>query len=324
MGMTSQELAAICGISRGTVDRALKNRPEVKKETRERVLAAARKYGYRPNLIGQTLVSGKSRTIGVVLFDFTHEFFAELYSAFEKGADQKGYVTFPVLSYHEPDREIEVINRLMDRRVDALILLPVNQGPDFEAFLHSLSIPIVVMANRLSDAFAFSGPDDRRASAEAAQYLYAQHPRRIHYFSPPLGKQAKTTNCYAQIVRRDGWLDARQKLHFSGTEYQSASEILSQLEPGDAVLASSDFYALEIQARLRRERPELAEKILLMGFDGLNILRFFPQRIATVRFSHQEWAEAALSQLADLLAGRKTADQSVSHQIIAPNGEFYA
>ena len=153
MGITSMELARVCGISRGTVDRALKGRPGVNKATRERVLAAAQKYGYRPNLIGQTLVSGKSNTIGVILFDFSHDFFAELYSEFEQTADQYGFVTFPVLSYHNPEREMECIRRLLDRRVDGIIMLPVNKDEAFENFLLSLPIPVCHCCNSGKPAF---------------------------------------------------------------------------------------------------------------------------------------------------------------------------
>ena len=317
MNMTSMELARVCGISRGTVDRALKGRPGVNKATRERVLAAARKYGYRPNLIGQTLVSGKSNTIGVILFDFSHDFFAELYSEFEQAADQYGFVPFPVLSYHNPEREMECIRRLLDRRVDGIIILPVNKGREFEDFLLSLPIPVATVANRLSDRFVFSGPDNRKASFDAADKLFSSGYRCIHYYSPTLGKKT-SANRYAQEERRNGWLDARNALKFSGEEHHFLPELLGTLQPGDAVMVSSDFYALELQAELRENHPGLFPFITLMGFDGLDILRLFARKIATVSFSRKYWGQVAMSQIHGLIEGKKVDDKIIPHTIVLP------
>ena len=312
------ELARVCGISRGTVDRALKGRPGVNKATRERILAAAQKYGYRPNLIGQTLVSGKSNTIGVILFDFSHDFFAELYSEFEQTADRYGFVTFPVLSYHNPEREMECIRRLLDRRVDGIIMLPVNKGEVFENFLLSLPIPVVTVANRLSDRFVFSGPDNRRASFDAASKLFLSGHRCIHYYSPTLGKKI-SANRYAQEERRNGWADAQNSLKFSGKEHHSLSELLNSLQPGDAVMVSSDFYALELQAELRENHPGLFPSITLMGFDGLDILRLFARKIATVSFSRKYWAEVAMAQIHGLIEGNKVDDKIIPHNVVFPD-----
>lgn len=315
MAITSLQLAQLCGTSRGTVDRVLKNRPGVNEETRKRVLEAAARCRYRPNIIGQTLVSGKSNTIGVVFFDFSHDFFAELFSAFEREADQLGYVVFPVLSYHDPKREIECINRLLDRRVDGIILLPVNSGAEFESFLGSISTPVVTIANRLSDRFSFSGPDNRKASFEAAEYLFQAHPRNIHYYSPTL-KNRLNANRSAQEDRRDGWADAKAKFGFSGNEYHTAEQLLSALCAGDAVMASSDFYALRLQAELREFYPHLFPEVTIMGFDNLSILPLFSKPISTVSFSLDLWAKAAIAQLLELLDGKAASQVAIPHEII--------
>lgn len=319
MSITSLELARICGTSRGTVDRALKGRPGVNPETRQRILAAAKEHGYRPNLIGQTLASGKSNTLGVVFFDFSHDFFAELYSAFEQVADQSGFVTFPVLSYHDPKREIMCINRLLDRLVDGIILLPVNHGEEFEEFLSSLPVPVVTVGNRLSPRFSFCAPNDRQAAYDAASALFAAGNSRIHYFSPILASQTPS-NRYAQEERYAGWKMARDEHAFTGMECHNTTALLEVLVPGDAVLFSSDFYALEFQSELREEHPELFASVTLMGFDGLDILRLFARPIPSVYFSRKIWAETAFRQLQELLDGKEPSHMVIPHEIINLNG----
>lgn len=314
MSITSLELATLCGISRGTVDRALKNRPGVSDKSRKLVLETARKYGYRPNYIGQALSSGKTSAIGMVLFDFRHDFFAELYSTFEEEAGRHGNVLFPMLSHRDPELEEECIRRLVDRNVDGIILLTVKQGERYEAFLKSLELPIVTLANRLSSEFPTSGIDDFRAAADAVAYLKKAGCEKIHYFSPPLAQCGKQ-NLYAQEQRWKGWENAVAELGVAGGCFTDRDQLLSSLKKGDAVLASSDFYALGLQLTLRDRHSELYQQVRLMGFDGLDVLRFAPATIGTVRFSHREWAKAAFSQILALQSGQPAKDIIIAHSV---------
>ncbi|MBR2461451.1 MAG: LacI family DNA-binding transcriptional regulator [Clostridia bacterium] len=74
--ITTTQIARICGVSQGTVDRALHNRGGINSETRARVLEVAKEYDYRPNI--QMGESANSMLIGVVLFDLYNEFFPSL------------------------------------------------------------------------------------------------------------------------------------------------------------------------------------------------------------------------------------------------------
>lgn len=314
MSLTSLELAEICGVSRGTVDRALKNRPGVSEKSRKLVLETAYRHGYRPNFIGKALSSGKTSTIGIVLFDFKHSFFAELYSAFEEEAGHCDHVMFPMLSHHDPELEMESVRRLVERNVDGIMILPVNRGPEFEEFLSSLSIPVVTFGNRLSESFRFSGIDDFCAAADAFSHLRNAGCRVIHYFSPPLNLLGKQ-NLYAQERRHQGYLAACREHGNEGRCFTEREELIAALKPGDAVLSSSDFYALGLQLFLRDRRPELFQQVRLMGFDGLDVLRFAPAAIGTVRFSHRKWAQAAFSQIFALQAGDAARDILIPHEI---------
>ena len=88
--ITSLELAALCGVSQGTVDRALNNRPGISEKTRHRILQAAEENGYVKDMRASSLVSGKSGLLGLVLFDLRNEFFAQLATAAEARARELG------------------------------------------------------------------------------------------------------------------------------------------------------------------------------------------------------------------------------------------
>jgi DNA-binding LacI/PurR family transcriptional regulator len=325
--ITTQELAALCGVSRGTVDRALNGRGGVNPQTQEKILAMAKKHNYRPNFIGQALSSKRTRTIGVVIFDFRHGFFAELYTAFEREAESFNYVTLPMLSYHDPEREMECIQRLTDRNVDGLIILPVNAGPKYEAFLKSLDMPVVCIGNRLSANFPFSGIDDRRAAHDAIAHLVKNGCDQVFYYCPPIAKRG-TGNLHAQEQRLLGYEDGLADLDIAGEAVTDLDRLIQNLKQIDgkkrvAVLCSNDIYAIKLQFLLRDQHEDLFQRVRIMGFDGLDVLKFSYPPLPSVEFSRNEWALKAFGQIYQMLSGKSAEDEVLEHRIVeSPSGAF--
>lgn len=319
MSITAKELAAKCGVSRGTVDRALKGRGGINAETREKVLKAAEKYDYRPNLLGQALSAGRTMTIGMVLFDFSHSFFAELYSSFEKEASNFNYVLFPMLSYHDPEREIECIRHLRDRNVDGIILLPVNRGKNFESFLHKQKAPTICIGNRLSSKFPFSGLDDRQAAFDAVNHLNEKGHQHIFYYCPPIRHKEKV-NLYAQEQRLAGFKAGIKASGAKGKSFIDKEELLSSLskvsDKKNAVLCSSDDQALRLQIIFRDTYKQFYTDTEIMGFDGLDTLQYANPSISSVSFSREIWANKAFSQIYDRIEGKDVKDYIIGHHII--------
>lgn len=317
MAITAAELARQCGVSRGTIDRALNGRGGINAETYAKVIEMAERFGYRPNPIGQALVSGRTMTIGVILFDFDHSFFAELYAALTAQAEQFNYELLPLLSYGDPAREKECLARLATRRVDGIVLLPVNHEKAFETWLQSLAIPTVCLHNRLSSAFSFTGIDDRGAARTAVRHLAETGAKNIYYYCPPL-RWLGQGNLLAQTERLSGYQEAL--LHNSrlrGDAATLSSTILALLrqhpdEPA-AVLCSNDFHAMDLQLELRREM--LDREVRLMGFDGLRILKYAQPAIASVGFDREVMAKSCFEQLQQRMAGKPAADAIIPFTI---------
>lgn len=89
--ITVEAIAERLGMSAMTVSRALNNRPNVNRKTKERVLVAAKKYGYVPNQIARSLAIRKTETIGVVVPEITHSFFPEVIRGIEEAVYAAGY-----------------------------------------------------------------------------------------------------------------------------------------------------------------------------------------------------------------------------------------
>ena len=103
--MSTAKLAEICGVSQGTVDRALNNRGGIKPETRERILRIAKEYGYRPNIQSFNRATGKSGVIGIVIQVIHNSANSDLLMRFSKYCCENNYSMVVMFSYSDKNEE---------------------------------------------------------------------------------------------------------------------------------------------------------------------------------------------------------------------------
>ncbi|MDR0654759.1 MAG: LacI family transcriptional regulator [Treponema sp.] len=314
MAITTKDLAKICDVSRGTVDRALNGRPGISKTTRERIQKAAREYNYRPHLIASSLSRGKSMAIGVVLFDLKNRFFSQMSNAINLIARSHGYFTYIAVTEKDIESEKQILHNLASRRVDGLIMLPITQGEDFIRELKGLEIPIVTVGNQLS-GIPHVSIDEFKAAYESTQYINEAGYKRICFVCPPFrkkGSQNGLFNLYSQEQRVEGFLhyvkknlklkyDILTEKDFS----PSAVTMLRKEKEKAAFFCSSDIYALELLRNFREMGISIPQDAGLMGFDNLDILAYITPRITTVSTSIEEVGEKAIHILLRLIAGEK-------------------
>ena len=102
MGITSKEIAEICGVSRATVDRALNGKDRISPKTKEKILAVAKQMGYRKDLLARSLVKGKTMCIGVLVFDIRNYYFSQLVNTIELESRKNDY--FLYITLHEKNK----------------------------------------------------------------------------------------------------------------------------------------------------------------------------------------------------------------------------
>lgn len=243
--VTAKMIAALCGVSQGTVDRALNGRGEIKGATKERILKVAAEYGYQPNVSARRLAGGRSGLVGVVVFDLHNEYFSELIMYLEKCFDAVGMM--PVVMFSNKDAALErtCIQKLYAMGVEGIILCSVCvcRDMDFVQELSALSIPIVTVGNRLGN-LPHIGIDNRRAMYDLAMEKIGASYRRYVYFSPALSHVGE--NREAQDARYLGFLDAAKE---KGITPETVSENTLKKEDITAdtlVMASTDYYALRL------------------------------------------------------------------------------
>lgn len=249
--MNLKDLAASLGLSQTTVSRALNGYPEVSETTRERVVAAASKHGYRPDSRARSLATGKAMAVGLVIpMTSRHEMVNPVFADFVAGAGEnlaeRGYDI--VLSLVSEADETAVYRALATKgRVDGVIMQAPLTGDRRIAMLKKLGLPFVVHG-RVSDhddEYSWMDMDNRHAFHAATRHLLDLGHRRIALLN---GIEAMD---FAHR-RRDGFIDAHSECGLpvftelmaseTMTEsygFQTASRMLDMPEPPTAFLTSS-------------------------------------------------------------------------------------
>ena len=164
MGVTVNEIARICGVSRTTVLRALNNQSRVSDRTRRRVLEVAKELGYRPNLLARSLNTGRTMTLGIVAINMDSLIFVQTLSAINTEAQRKGYSLNIALHGQSSEAEMQHIRDFTDRRMEGILLSPISKGPEFEQFLLSLGTPVVCIGNYVSEQISTVMIDEELAA----------------------------------------------------------------------------------------------------------------------------------------------------------------
>ena len=317
MPITAAEIAKMCNVSRTTVDRALKNKPGISAETRERICALAKQYDYRPNYLASALSTGATKTIGVIVFDLFNEHFAQMIDGIERFFSNVGLHTYICISHKDKAKEKELIQRLVERKVDGILMVPINDSPAFSEYLRGLDTPVICLSNRLPGLPYVSG-DNFGGVYQGMELLYARGFRQVYFVCPPLCYQNE--NIYAQKRRAEGYrCFMNEHGDLSGEiitqkDYPAAAiDIIRTSAQKPAFFCSSDLFMLGIRKAILDQGMDINECCALMGVDGLWMLDYLTSRPPTVIYPADQIGEAAARMLYKCIHGKP-----VEEEIIIP------
>ena len=283
--ITTTQLARICGVSQGTVDRALHNRSGVNPETRARILEIAKEYDYRPNI--QMGDQANSMLIGVVLFDLYNEYFSKLAMSLVSEARKFGYSIIFQFSGKEEKNEKKALEYFDYIGVDGIVLFSVgSDNEEYKKYLSSLKKPIVLIGNRLFD-LPFVGIDDTEAMYDLSR-TFAENVLSgdILYFAPVLKKRLHSSN--AQRMRLDGFVQAMKTLEKS---YRIVTDV-ENLSNYGGIICATDYYALQALKYLG-----YPQNVSIAGFDNVSMLKNITVRVLSVEYSTDKIAEESINYI---------------------------
>lgn len=292
--ITTEELAKICGVSQGTVDRALNDRADIKKETKEKILNVAKLYGYRK------YISGSPNTykglIGIIVFDLNNEYFSELIMNIESIARSFDLGTIVMLTHYDKSSEIECIANMYNMGVKGIILCSVNGGDEFNEYLKMIDIPIVAVGNDIG-GIPYVGIDDFAAMKDMTNKMLSKGYENVIYFSPAL----KYENAHAQIQRFKGFKEAVKDRHCKiVTDIDDIDESYNEKT---VIICSNDYYAFSVYSKTKNTK--------ITGFDNLKAIKKYKIAIDSVGYSVSDVAQTAV----DIILSEKNVGKICKHYL---------
>src|SRR5690349_6833248 len=143
MPVRLKDIARDLNVSIVTVSKVLRNHGDISEATRRRVLQRVKELNYRPNLAARALVTGRTYTMGLVVPDLVHPFFAEVAKGLSRALRKQGYSLLISSSEEDAELEQQEIDQLLARRVDALVVASAQATVEPFRRLEEQKIPYV-------------------------------------------------------------------------------------------------------------------------------------------------------------------------------------
>jgi LacI family transcriptional regulator len=298
--VTIRDVARLAGVSTASVSRVLAAPEQVRAETRRRVQAAAAQLGYRPNRIAQSLSTGRTGNIGLLVPDIANPFFPTIVKAAQARARELDSAVFIADTDEDPVLEVALIRQLA-KQVDGFLLCAARAADED---LRSLSdgTPVVILNRRV-------GPipsvifDNFDAARQAVTHLVALGHRRIAFIAGP-------RTSWVNRERRRGLRAAAAAAGVDLVEIGNVSPTLDGgvaaadpllATPATAAIAYNDLVALGVLARLRARGIEVPARISLVGFDDIPTTEFVDPPLTTAAGAKTQLGRAGVDLLMTLL-----------------------
>ncbi|WP_318244359.1 LacI family DNA-binding transcriptional regulator [Oerskovia merdavium] len=276
---TLAAVAESAGVSLKTASRVLNNEPSVSEPTRLKVRAAADALGFRRNAVAADLArGGVSRLVGFVTGDIANPFYSDLASGIERELRKHGLQLITASSDEDADRERELIDALIERRVAALFIAPTADDHSYLRSELADGVPIVFLDRPPGGIDADTVVLDNRAgAAAAARHLVDQGHRRIALAGdlPRLWTFRERREGFVNALRDAGIEDperyVRDGLHDAETARLAVEELLALDEPPTAILTANNKIT---QGALRALHPAARgarRDVALVGFDDFEL-----------------------------------------------------
>ncbi len=273
-----KELSQMLGLSQTTISRALNGYPEVNKETRERVLQAARETGYRPNRAAQRLATGKAGSIGLIM-PISPDHSSDMHFAeFQSGLAEASIVHdfhFVIMPSRAEDEEQAIRWLVASGSVDGYYLAYVRDRDPRITMAKSLSLPFIVHGRSfgLELDYPFLDVDNEGAFHDATRFLLQLGHQRFALLNGPSDldfAHRRRLGTEKALAEKGLLLDPRHTRHsFMGDEqgYRGMKEILASADRPTAVLCASTVLALGAVRAMNEVGLKLGTDISLIAHD---------------------------------------------------------
>ncbi len=312
--VTIYDIARHLNISAATVSRGLKNNPMINKNTRKKIVEAAKSLGYQSNTFASSLRSRHTHTLGVLVPRLNSHFMSSVLAGMENAASREGYNLIIAQSLEDAEKEKTNAATMFNKRVDGLLISLSYNTQDIshlEPFFKR-KIPVVFFDRVYPHSESTSVViDNYTAAYNITKHLVEQGCKRIMHLGGNMLRNVYKDrfNGYRQALS-DHHLPFPEKLHLTSTLSEEAGTAaaahilaLNPKERPDAVFAANDTAAVYCMLALKTAGLRIPQDIAFAGFNNDPISRVIDPNLTTVDYSGHIIGDTAVTNLTNHLKG---------------------
>lgn len=311
-----KDISRQCNVSIATVSKAMNNRGDISRETKERICKVAKELGYLPNSSARALKTNRTYNLGVLFVDeansgLTHSYFSHVLDSFRRGAEEKGYdITF--ISKHAGNNTLSYYEHSKYRGVDGVVVACVNFEADEVKELINGNIPVVTI-DFVFDNRTCVLSDNVYGMEELVTYIIGQGHEKIAYVHGAdssvtqnrLGSFFRTMKRFDIPVRDEYILEG--DYHAPDVSAKLTENLLSLKDRPTCIIYPDDFSCIGGINVIEAHGLTIPDDISVAGYDGQRIARVIEPKIATYRQNAEELGRMAAIKLVELIEQPKSA-----------------
>jgi DNA-binding LacI/PurR family transcriptional regulator len=311
---TSLDVARLAGVSQSAVSRCFTAGASVSHAMRDKVQAAARKLGYQPNAHARSLITGRSRIIGLVLSALENLFYPAVLERLAKRLQQDGYHLLIFIG--DNANSDDLVEEILQYNVDGIVLGATTLSSALAQRCADASIPVVlfnrVMASGSAGAVSSVRSDNVGGGREMARFLVAGGHKRIAYIA---GREDSSTNLEREQGFREGLAELGQRIYaraignYDVVQARQAARDLfaAAADRPDAVFVAGDLMAIVVLDTLRHELGlSVPQDVSVVGFDNVPQAAWASYELTTFEQPVQPMVEATVALLQSYLREAQT------------------
>lgn len=315
--VTLKDVANKAGVSVMTVSNVLNDWPRVKEKTRKKVQAAIRELGYRPNTVARSLVTGQTKTIGVMIPDITNPFFGQTVRGCEDVLYSSGYSILLCNTNENQEKERCYLEMLVDRGVDGLLIFGARSPSIVLSEVVHDDIPIIAEDSPAQhDNTSVIDIDNVGGAYTATKHLIDLGHKHIGHLTGPDQR-------LAAIRRLEGYKNA---LEDTGIKYDSsyieggfpsirggyqATMRLIDSQEVTALFCYNDLMAIGAMLACQHQEISVPEEMAIVGFDDIAMAMLVTPALTTIQVSQFHMGKLASELLLERLSGKKVTREHI-------------
>jgi LacI family transcriptional regulator len=312
-----EDVAKLAGVSTATVSRSLSHPHRVRLDTRQAVQQAIAHLGYMPDAAGRALASGRTKTVGCLIPTLDHAIFASSTHALQIALAESGYQLLVASHNYNPEQELALADALMQRGVDALVLVGSHHHPQLWKMILDWRKP-ALLTWACDPRLPSIGFDNHAIAAMAAQHLLDLGHKRIGMISGYTKHndraEARVTGLRDTMARAGlslaGHALSEQALNIQGGRL-GLIDLLKAKVPPTAILCGNDLLATGALLEAQRQGINVPQDLSICGIDNHELASEMNPGLTTVSLPTQDLGRLAAAHILSALAGEPTSPQTL-------------